>query len=348
MTDLEKQMADALRVLVKRCRTGFDGLPQGQGIRMAEEALAKFDAQAAEQAAGDGEAVAWRPKLKDRPKHLPESDFTAGKPSAQTLEYWSRQGVEIEYAYTHPAPAAPSDPKPEGMPTNALASAACSVAEARGFVAFGAGVYRIQETQEPGLVVTFRRDGEQHYGVGDLAPEVDTTPIQADDIIARLQFTSVAGLDSLEHHLRSIRAQHWPETAPSTAPAESPAAPVQQVGERERSTLSPDDIFRLADEQAEDSQESGNRVFDRGGLIQFARDIEARAAISTRPELSEAEIDALRRDAERYRAIRDDDCHPYGICIWDEDDGWAQDARKPDVVDAAIDAALAAARGEKR
>lgn len=56
------------------------------------------------------------------------------------------------------------------------------------------------------------------------------------------------------------------------------------------------------------------------------------------------EIDALRRDAERYRAVRDDDCHPYGICIWVEDDGWAQDARKPDVVDAAIDAALAAAR----
>ena len=61
----------------------------------------------------------------------------------------------------------------------------------------------------------------------------------------------------------------------------------------------------------------------------------------------DAEIDALRRDAERYRAVRDDDCHPYAICIWDEDDGWAQDARKPDVVDAAIDAALAA-WGEKR
>ena len=73
----------------------------------------------------------------------------------------------------------------------------------------------------------------------------------------------------------------------------------------------------------------------------------ARAAL-TQPALSDAEIDALRRDAERYRAVRDDDCHPYGICIWDVDDGWAQDARKPDVVDAAIDAALAAARGEKR
>lgn len=143
------------------------------------------------------------------------------------------RAVQLVEAGPQPQQAAPSDPQPKGMPTNALASAVCSVAEARGFVAFGAGVYRIQETQEPGLVVTFRRDGEQHYGVGDLAPEVDTTPIQADDIIVRLQFTSVAGLDSLERHLRSIRVQHWPETAPSTAPAQTPAAPVQQVGERQ-------------------------------------------------------------------------------------------------------------------
>lgn len=116
-----------------------------------------------------------------------------------------------------------SNVQPKGMPTNALAGAVCSVAEARGFVAFGAGVYRIQETQEPGLVVTFRRDGEQHYGIGDLAPEVDPTPIPADDIIVRLQFTSAAGLDSLEHHLRRIRAQHWPETAQAPAPADTRA-----------------------------------------------------------------------------------------------------------------------------
>lgn len=81
---------------------------------------------------------------------------------------------------------------------------------ARGYVAFGAGLYRIQQTKEPGLVVTFRRDGEQAHGVGDRAAEVDLTPIPAEDIIVRLDFTTPAGLDSLEAHLREIRAEHWP------------------------------------------------------------------------------------------------------------------------------------------
>lgn len=52
-----------------------------------------------------------------------------------------------------------------------------------------------------------------------------------------------------------------------------------------------------------------------------------------------AERDALLADAERYRALRDDEAYPYAICIWDQEDGYAQDARKPEVIDAAIDAA---------
>lgn len=52
-----------------------------------------------------------------------------------------------------------------------------------------------------------------------------------------------------------------------------------------------------------------------------------------------AENEALRKDAERYRAIRDDKADPYGVCIW-ENDEWAQDMRKPAFVDAAIDAAM--------
>ena len=114
----------------------------------------------------------------------------------------------------------------------------------------------------------------------------------------------------------------------------APAAPVQPVGEREAFEAWAGREYRHAYEVTLQDYEHGWRAW------------KARAAL-TQPVLSEAEIDALRRDAERYRAVRDDDCHPYGICIWDEDDGWAQDARKPDVVDAAIDAALAA-RGEKR
>lgn len=54
--------------------------------------------------AGKGEVAGWRPLLKDRPKHLPPSDFTAGEPSKQTIDYWRARGVEIEYAYTTPQP----------------------------------------------------------------------------------------------------------------------------------------------------------------------------------------------------------------------------------------------------
>lgn len=251
MTELEKQMAEALRRIADPRNTHFAGDAQV----VAREALALFDAQAAEQAAGNektvcpycqSEWVTGEQHDRNLAAHLAKQAAGGGEavPVQRFDEHLRRQVKIVLEGWTLPSdarkvleaalyatpippatPAAPSDPRPKWMPTNALAGAVCSVAEARGFVAFGAGVYRIQETQEPGLVVTFRRDGEQHYGVGDLASEVDTTPIQADDIIVRLQFTSVAGLGSLEHHLRSIRAQHWPETAPSPAPAESPAAP---------------------------------------------------------------------------------------------------------------------------
>ncbi len=95
---------------------------------------------------------------------------------------------------------------------SSLLEARLNVEQARGFVAFGAGVYKVTQTKAPGLVVTFRADDEMGYQVGDRAPEVDTRPILAEAIVARLQFTSVAGLDSLEQHLREIRAEHWPET----------------------------------------------------------------------------------------------------------------------------------------
>lgn len=116
------------------------------------------------------------------------------------------------------------------------------------------------------------------------------------------------------------------------------AAPVQQVGE----------LFAYVHKRGTEEEEFIHAVAVNGNCAD-CEPLFLGAALSTRPELRRlaAEVEALRADAGRYRAVRDDDCHPYGICIWDEDDGWAQDARKPDVVDAAIDAALAA-WGEKR
>lgn len=93
------------------------------------------------------------------------------------------------------------------------ARAARMVDDARGFVSFGAGVYRIQQCTDASLVVTFRRSGEEGYGVGDRATEIDQTPIPAEDIIVKLQFQSVAALDGLEQHLREIRSEHFPGTA---------------------------------------------------------------------------------------------------------------------------------------
>lgn len=87
-----------------------------------------------------------------------------------------------------------------------------TAASARGYVAFGAGVYRIQQCADASLVVSFRRPGEEHYAVGDRAAEFDPTPIPADEIIAHLRFLSAAALDGLEQQLRELRASHFPGT----------------------------------------------------------------------------------------------------------------------------------------
>ena len=58
-----------------------------------------------------------------------------------------------------------------------------------------------------------------------------------------------------------------------------------------------------------------------------------------------AELDALRKDAERYRAIRDGKCGDWGLCEWVEvgdEWGYFRDARAPHIVDTAIDAAMLA------
>ena len=135
-----------------------------------------------------------------------------------------------------------------------------AVEKARGFVAFGAGAYRIQQTQEPGLVVTFRRDGEQAYAVGDRAGEVDQAPIPAEDIIVRLQFTSAEGLDSLEAHLREIRAEHWAKSAQPPAPPALVPLTVPEIHA----------LWKRSDARA-----------DWSPIEDFARAIEARYGIGT-------------------------------------------------------------------
>lgn len=39
-----------------------------------------------------------------------KSAFTNGLPSQETIDYWRNQGVELEYAYTHPAPPVSAEP----------------------------------------------------------------------------------------------------------------------------------------------------------------------------------------------------------------------------------------------
>ena len=53
-----------------------------------------------------------------------------------------------------------------------------------------------------------------------------------------------------------------------------------------------------------------------------------------------AEVEALRADAERYRWLRDVPSSDWAICEWDDlNHCYVREGRKPDVVDAAIDAA---------
>lgn len=296
----------------------------------AEKALAKFDAQAAEQAGG-GEVVA---EVQDWP------DDATRVGIVPLVDLGSLPiGTKL---YTHPAPA-PAIP---------------------------AG-WRIELVGEEIRVVS----------PADSGPGGTYVSRWQDALTARLLYCLCDSLLNTKNQ--------------ATAPADTPAAPVQQVGERE--------AFEAWCAKAGWKAECiGDNQYSGATANRWWEAWQARAALSTRPEPSDAvahtyastqatncascgehkhtplridamggyvcltcidkklggilgefgyapdaEIDALRRDAERYRAVRDDDCYPYAICIWDEDDGWAQDARKPDVVDAAIDAALAA-RGEKR
>ena len=160
MTDLEKQMAEALRDCRDDTQAQIDLHIQQYGanyrkqqlealrkaLAAADDALAKFDAQAAEQApaitcqtfgpgtpvpcaecnqtlvdvqelaelraraAGGGEAVpvAWRVWRGDSYELFFNEDA-----AKRRCECFARKGKPVPL-YTHPAPAAPSDPQPRG------------------------------------------------------------------------------------------------------------------------------------------------------------------------------------------------------------------------------------------
>lgn len=99
---MSKTLREALADLLE-ARATLACMVQPQLVAL-DRAVERIEAALADQA--QAEPVAWRPLLKGRPAHLPPADFTAGKPDQRTLDYWASQGVEVEYAYTAPQPAA--------------------------------------------------------------------------------------------------------------------------------------------------------------------------------------------------------------------------------------------------
>ena len=101
MTDLEKQMAEALLLAYEALSGSTDKTLLPRAHRAVEQALAQFDAQAAEQAAGGGEAVAVIGR---------DWQFLWASGDA-IVDIVKRHGLKIgTKLYTHPAPAAPVQP----------------------------------------------------------------------------------------------------------------------------------------------------------------------------------------------------------------------------------------------
>ena len=134
---------------------------------------------------------------------------------------------------------------------------------------------------------------------------------------------------------RTIQAVLWKLATQSPAQEESPAAPVQPVGEP----------FAYVHKRGADDEEFIHATAVNGHCAD-CEPLFLGAAISTRPELSDAEIDALRKKAARYEWLRDssEPPHNFYLSVPVEFHGVRY---QPSEVDAYIDAALAAARGEK-
>ena len=72
------------------------------------------------------------------------------------------------------------------------------------------------------------------------------------------------------------------------------------------------------------------------------------ASLEAERDQLRAEVERLRPNALRYEWLRDDINSDWAICEWSHDEpdgiGYYRDARAPDVVDAAIDRAIEAAK----
>ena len=219
MTDLLKQMADALRTVLttreaeakasmslevatanysRRAsrveeKAHLDALANAsKAEKQARELLALFDAQAAEQAGG-GEADyrrGWDDCMAIWADHMKRMNEAISKPLREgwanhAAELGARlQGLHDNMPVAHPAPAAPSDPQPKGVAHNG-------------------------NDKEP-------RDPDSY-------PYLDA---RGDDrgqgLDSYWKWGYAAGWNDCKKHTATTRAP---------APAETPAAPVQQVGE---------------------------------------------------------------------------------------------------------------------
>lgn len=92
----------------------------------------------------------------------------------------------------------------------------------------------------------------------------------ADEPVAWTDAEAIANLPAVDEAIRILLDDQTGDNATALVQAILDTRP-QPAAQGEEVTM--DEILGLADLHAEDSLDSGNRVFDRGGLLQFAKDI---------------------------------------------------------------------------
>jgi hypothetical protein len=85
---------------------------------------------------------------------------------------------------------------------------------ARGYANLGIGAYLINHSRAgeyPALVITIATEQEKEGRViGDERDNPPDAEIRVEDMVVRLDFANVAGLDALEAQLRHVREVHFP------------------------------------------------------------------------------------------------------------------------------------------
>lgn len=165
--------------------------PLGPSASPLLDRIATLEAQLA-----GGEAVAWRPIF-----NIP-SDFTTGKPSQETIDYWADQGVEIEYAYT----AAPAIKQ--------------QVAEDYLLIELGHGNIEIGDGHLEGVpAIVFGRNGNGRVGEQLTFTDREMAP---GETIACITFANIAGLDVLQMKMDSLRSHMLAEAPTHPVSANQP------------------------------------------------------------------------------------------------------------------------------